>query len=113
MSQENKELVRRWFEALSRHDADAVADMVAEDFVHNSSTNQGHDGVRAELDYWFGAFPEPLCRWRISSRKGTGSWRGSPPAEPMAASSWVRRLRGSGFRCRRLTSVPIVTDSLR
>ena len=58
MSQENKELVRRWFEALSRHDADSAADMVTIDFVHNSSTNQGRDGVRAELEYWFGAFPD-------------------------------------------------------
>jgi C-1 hydroxylase len=58
MSQENRELVRRWFEALSRHDADSVADMVTVDFVHNSSTNQGRDGVRAELDYWFSAFPD-------------------------------------------------------
>ncbi|HUP14777.1 MAG TPA: ester cyclase [Acidimicrobiia bacterium] len=58
MSQENKDLVRRWFEALSRHDVDAVADMVTEDFIHNSSTNQGRDGVRAELDYWFSAFPD-------------------------------------------------------
>ncbi len=58
MSQENKELVRRWFEALSRHDVESVADMVAEDFIHNSSTNQGRDGVRGELDYWFSAFPD-------------------------------------------------------
>jgi C-1 hydroxylase len=58
MSQENKELVRKWFEALSRHDADSAADMVTSDFVHNSSTNQGREGVRAELDYWFSAFPD-------------------------------------------------------
>jgi C-1 hydroxylase len=58
VSQENKELVRRWFEALTRHDVDGVADMVAEDLIHNSSTNQGRDGVRAELDYWFSAFPD-------------------------------------------------------
>ena len=58
MSQENKELVRGWFEALSRHDVDAVAEMVAIDFVNNSSTNQGREGVRAELDYWFSAFPD-------------------------------------------------------
>lgn len=58
MSQENRELVRKWFEALSRHDVDVVADVVAGDFIHNSSTNQGRDGVRAELDYWFSAFPD-------------------------------------------------------
>lgn len=58
MSQENRELVRKWFEALSRHDVDVVADMVAGDFIHNSSTNQDRDGVRAELDYWFSAFPD-------------------------------------------------------
>ena len=58
MSQENKDLVRRWFEAYSRHDVDAVAGMVAPDFINNSSTNQGRDGVRAELDYWYSAFPD-------------------------------------------------------
>jgi SnoaL-like domain len=103
MSQENRDLVRRWFEALSRHDADSVADMVTSDFVNNSSTNQVRDGVRAELDYWFSAFPDASVS-RISSRKGTGSLRGSPPAEHMAANSWVRLQRESGFRSRRLTS---------
>lgn len=58
MSQENKELVRSWFEAVSRHDIDAVAEMVATDVVNNSSTNQGREGTRAELAYWFAAFPD-------------------------------------------------------
>ena len=58
MSQANKELVRTWYEALSRHDVDSVAAMVTVDFVNNSSTNQGRDGVRAELDYWFSAFSD-------------------------------------------------------
>ncbi|MEX0825994.1 MAG: ester cyclase [Acidimicrobiia bacterium] len=58
VSQENKELVRRWYEAYNRHDVDAVAEMVAPDFINNSSTNQGRDGVRAELAYWYGAFPD-------------------------------------------------------
>lgn len=58
MSQENKELVRGWFEAYSRHDVDAVAEMMAPDVINNSSTNQGRDGVRAELDYWYSAFPD-------------------------------------------------------
>lgn len=92
MSQENKELVRRWFEALSRHDVDAVADMVAEDFIHNSSTNQGRDGVRAELDYWFSAFPDASLSVedviadgdRVAARVVTtgthgGEFMGSPP----------------------------------
>jgi C-1 hydroxylase len=58
MSQENKELVRRWYEAFSRHDVDSVAEMVAPDLVHHNSTNQGRDGVRAEVAYWYGAFPD-------------------------------------------------------
>lgn len=92
MSQENKELVSRWFEAYSRHDVDAVADMVAEDFIHNSSTNQGRDGVRAELDDWFSAFPDAalsvedliadgdrvVARVTCSGTHG-GEFMGSPP----------------------------------
>lgn len=73
MSQENRDLVRRWFEALSRHDADSVADMVTSDFVNNSSTNQGRDGVRAELDYWFSAFPDASVSIedRVCDKSGT------------------------------------------
>ncbi|MGH8914126.1 MAG: ester cyclase [Acidimicrobiia bacterium] len=58
MSQDNKALVRSWCEALSRHDVDGVADLVPADFVNNSSTNQGPEGVRAEVTYWLSAFPD-------------------------------------------------------
>ncbi len=58
MSQGNKELVRRWFEALTKHDVDSMVSMVADDFINNSSTNQGKDGVRAEVEYWLAAFPD-------------------------------------------------------
>lgn len=92
MSAENKELIRRWYEALSRHDVESVVDMVAVDFIHNSSTNQGRDGVRAELDYWFSAFPDASVSVedliadgdRVAARATTtgthgGEFMGTPP----------------------------------
>jgi steroid delta-isomerase-like uncharacterized protein len=58
MENENKELVRRFFEAWSRHDVEAAAGLVAEDFVNNSSASQGRQGVMEEGEYWFTAFPD-------------------------------------------------------
>ena len=55
---DSKEAARRWFEAFSRHDLDALAEMTSKDLVHHNSTNQGRDGVVAEALYWFAAFPD-------------------------------------------------------
>ena len=76
MSQESKELVRRSFEALSRHDVDSAADMVAA----TSSTTARRTRVatvfaRARLLVRAHS-PTPPRRWRTSSRTETGSWRG-------------------------------------
>jgi C-1 hydroxylase len=58
METDNKEVVRNFFEAWSRRDVETAASLVAEDFVNNSSTSQGRDGVREEGEYWFTAFPD-------------------------------------------------------
>jgi len=58
MSNKNKDVVRRWFDAVNRHDVDAVAELVAPDMVNHSSRNQGREGVRAEITYWLTAFPD-------------------------------------------------------
>lgn len=58
MSQENKDLVRRFFEAYSRHDVEAAVALVTEDVVNHHSTLQGRDGFREELAYWYAAFPD-------------------------------------------------------
>lgn len=58
MSTENKELVRRFFEAWSSQDLETAASLVAEDFVNNSSTSQGREGIFEEGEYWFTAFPD-------------------------------------------------------
>ena len=58
MSSASKDVVRKWFDAVNRHDVDAVAELVAEDFVNHSSTNQGREGLRSEMTYWFNAFPD-------------------------------------------------------
>ena len=92
MSQENKELVRTWVEALSRHDVDTMLHLVTDDFVNNSSSNQGREGVRAEVDFWLSAFPDASVSIedliaegdrvvaRLTSR-GThgGDFMGTPP----------------------------------
>ena len=58
MSDENKELVRRWFEAVNRHDIDSASMMVSPDLVIHNSTNQGREGLIAELTYWLTAFSD-------------------------------------------------------
>jgi steroid delta-isomerase-like uncharacterized protein len=58
MENENKDLVRGFFEAWSRHDVETAAGLVAEDFVNNSSASQGRQGVLEEGEYWFTAFPD-------------------------------------------------------
>jgi hypothetical protein len=57
-AEENKDVVRGWFEGLNRHDVVAMADLVADDFVNHSSTNQGRAGAIAEIEYWISAFPD-------------------------------------------------------
>lgn len=58
MSTANKEVVRRFFEAWGRQDLESAAGQVAEDFVNNSSTSQGREGVIEEGRFWFSAFPD-------------------------------------------------------
>lgn len=58
MSQESKDVVRRFFEAYSRHDVEAAVAVVTEDVVNHHSTLQGRDGFREELAYWYAAFPD-------------------------------------------------------
>ncbi|HEU4319705.1 MAG TPA: nuclear transport factor 2 family protein [Acidimicrobiia bacterium] len=48
MSTTSKEVVLRFFEAYGRQDLESAANLVTEDFVNNSSTSQGRDGVREE-----------------------------------------------------------------
>lgn len=55
---ESKEVVRRWLEAYSRHDLEALAAATAEDLIHHNTTNQGREGVVDEARYWFDAFPD-------------------------------------------------------
>ncbi len=58
MQQANKEVVRRFFEAFSRHDIEEMKSLVAEDLVQHNSTSQGRDGLAEEARYWLGAFPD-------------------------------------------------------
>ncbi|GAA2036163.1 hypothetical protein GCM10009819_20920 [Agromyces tropicus] len=58
MDTESTDVVRRFFEAWSRHDVEAAASLMTEDFVNNSSQGRGRDSVREEGAYWFTAFPD-------------------------------------------------------
>jgi len=58
MSDQPGDVVRRWFDAVNRHDVDGAAAIVAVDMVNHSSSAQGREGVRAELSYWLAAFPD-------------------------------------------------------
>jgi steroid delta-isomerase-like uncharacterized protein len=58
MSRDTKELVRSWFEAYSRHDIETAAKFLTEDVVMHNTTNQGREGLAAEAEYWFAAFPD-------------------------------------------------------
>ncbi|MGH6914924.1 MAG: nuclear transport factor 2 family protein, partial [Geminicoccales bacterium] len=51
MQQVNKEVVRRFFEAFSRHDIEEMKSLVAEDLVQHNSTSQGRDGLAEEARY--------------------------------------------------------------
>ena len=67
MSQENKELVCRWFEALSRHDAVSVSDMVT-----------GGEDLRTA-----GPLPPQLGRRAIAARHARhSSGSSSPSSQP-------------------------------
>ena len=58
MSTTSKDVVRRFFEAWGRQDLETAAGQVTEDFVNNSSTSQGREGVIEEGRFWFSAFPD-------------------------------------------------------
>ncbi|MTH70144.1 DUF4440 domain-containing protein [Agromyces bracchium] len=58
MNSENTDIVRRFYEAWSRQDLETAASLVTEDFVDNSSSSRGRDGVREEGAFWFTAFPD-------------------------------------------------------
>jgi C-1 hydroxylase len=54
----NKDVVRRFFEAHSRHDVEGALALVTEDVVNHHSTLQGREGFREEFAYWYAAFPD-------------------------------------------------------
>ncbi|WP_195760689.1 ester cyclase [Agromyces kandeliae] len=58
MDTDSTDVVRRFLEAWSSQDLDTAAGLVTEDFVNNSSTSQGRQGVIEEGRFWFGAFPD-------------------------------------------------------
>lgn len=58
MSQENKDIVRRFWEAFARKEFDAATDLVTDDVVMHNSEYDGRDGFRAELEFWRAAFPD-------------------------------------------------------
>lgn len=58
MSTANKEVVRRYYEAWGQQDLETAAAMVTEDFINNSSTSQGREGIYEEGQFWFSAFPD-------------------------------------------------------
>ena len=92
MSSENKELIRRVFEAFSKHDLDTMSSLVSEDLVHHGTTSQGREGFRAEAQYWIDAFPvmsssieelvaegdKVVVRLRVTATN-EGEFFGSPP----------------------------------
>lgn len=58
MSTANTDVVRRFFEAWGRQDLETAAGQMTPDFVNNSSTSQGREGVIEEGRFWFSAFPD-------------------------------------------------------
>jgi len=60
MSTANKEVVRRFFEAWGQQDLEKAAGLVTEDFLNNSSSSQGREGIYEEGSYWFSAFPDAI-----------------------------------------------------
>jgi ketosteroid isomerase-like protein len=64
MSQENVEIVRRFFDALDRHDESALLELIHPDIVFTSLIVEveggfhGHEGVRLYLSELFKAFPD-------------------------------------------------------
>ena len=58
MSTANKEVVRRFYEAWGQRDLEQAAGLVTEDFLNNSSSSQGREGVYEEGQFWFSAFPD-------------------------------------------------------
>jgi steroid delta-isomerase-like uncharacterized protein len=63
-AEENKALVRRWFEAIDRGDDDAIDELLAEDYVdHNPAIPglpPGREGVRRANELLRAAFPDPV-----------------------------------------------------
>ncbi|CAM4024868.1 ester cyclase [Smaragdicoccus niigatensis] len=58
---ENRELVCRWIDGWNANDTAAVlGDVYAEDWIDGDSAQgpHGHDGVRAFVDAYLGAFPD-------------------------------------------------------
>lgn len=56
--QESKELVGRFWKAYGNQDIDGCVALVTQDMALHGSTNQGREGLRAELIYWYEALPD-------------------------------------------------------
>ena len=95
MSEENKTLLRRYFEeAWNKHNPGAIEELYAPDFV-NRSAPQGmpndRAGLKAGLGMFLGAFPDVkvtsdylvaegdkvVMRWTMTATH-TGEWLGTP-----------------------------------
>jgi steroid delta-isomerase-like uncharacterized protein len=112
-------------EVLNRHNVDALADYVAEDFVEENPVPgqaPGRDGFRDFLTTMFQAFPD--LWWQVEEAVAEGdavmarsNWDGTHTAEflgvpatgrHVTVEAWTRDL----FRDGRITSSRILIDSL-
>jgi predicted ester cyclase len=58
MSEQTKQVARRLYEAMDRHDPDGFAELLAEDAVNHGTASQGREQSKQELTYWLAAFPD-------------------------------------------------------
>lgn len=58
MPEQAKEVARRIYEAMDRHDTAAFAELLAADVVNHGMQGQGREEAKQEFDYWLTAFPD-------------------------------------------------------
>jgi steroid delta-isomerase-like uncharacterized protein len=58
MSEQTKQVARRLYEAMDRHDPDGFAALLAEDVLNHGTASQGREASKQELAYWLSAFPD-------------------------------------------------------